>query len=69
MSDQGHQPYIDFEDIEEDGEYALCSWCDGEGWTESGDPMWDGWDEYGNPNLIACPSCGGTGLAKDQTLW
>lgn len=40
-----------------------CSWCGGDGWQESDDPLWDGADE------IPCKACGGSGLARKQTIW
>ncbi len=54
----------DLDDLDPDDE---CLWCGGDGFTESNDPLWDGWDEDGNPNLIPCPSCHGSGLKKDMT--
>jgi len=35
-----------------------CTWCGGEGWQESDDPLWDGTDE------VPCSACGGTGLRR-----
>ena len=44
-----------------------CSWCGGDGWEECDDPIQctyrHDWREH------PCPACGGSGLAKDQTLW
>lgn len=40
-----------------------CSWCGGEGWAESTDPLWDGADE------VPCPACRGTGLRRHQSLF
>jgi len=40
-----------------------CSWCGGEGFMESDDPMWD------QDDWVSCSACGGSGNAEDQTLW
>lgn len=48
-------------DYDEDGD---CTWCGGEGIND--DPDWDEWD---GKTLPKCKACGGTGLAKDQTLF
>lgn len=53
-------------DLAED---QVCHWCGGDGFAESTDPFWDGWDKWGNPALIDCPCCGGSGDAKDCTFW
>lgn len=55
----------DEDDYEPDGE---CLMCGGEGFVESDDPLWDGWDEDGAPNLVRCPSCLGSGLQENATL-
>jgi DnaJ-class molecular chaperone len=40
-----------------------CLWCVGEGWVEGNESGWDDGD------CVRCPSCGGSGLRKDMTLW
>ena len=43
-----------------------CLICAGEGIVEGRDHL--DWDEDGYDDLITCPSCGGTGLAKDMSF-
>jgi len=45
-----------------DDEWA-CTWCGGEGYVESDDPLWDGGD------IVPCSACNGTGERKHQTLF
>lgn len=45
-----------------------CHWCGGEGFSECDIPLectkrHNQWDE------CPCASCGGTGCAKDMTIW
>lgn len=40
-----------------------CTFCGGEGWQDSDDPLWDGADE------VPCAACAGTGLRKHQTIF
>lgn len=56
----------DLNDFEQfyDGE-PPCLICAGEGWVEGRDHL--NWDDYGYDDVIRCPSCGGSGLAKDMT--
>lgn len=59
------------EDDYDDGEYdqdRFCSHCGGEGTTECNDPIecMDRHDKFG---WCHCKYCGGSGLAKDQTVW
>ncbi len=48
-----------------------CTECHGEGWGILGDdfsnvdPLWDGPDGQ----IIRCPNCRGSGLAKDMCYW
>jgi len=48
-----------------------CTECGGEGWGVLGsdfsndDPLWNGPDGQ----VIRCPNCHGSGLAKDMTYW
>lgn len=58
--DEDDDPFDD--DIERD-----CHWCGGEGLVsgdELDDPLWYDEDEF-----YTCESCGGTGNAKDMTVW
>ena len=43
-----------------------CHWCGGDGWIDGyeDDPLW-----YAPGELERCSSCGGTGRAKDMTIW
>lgn len=40
-----------------------CTWCGGDGWQESDDPLWDDADE------VPCSACNGTGLRKHQSIF
>lgn len=48
-----------------------CTECRGEGWGILGDdfsnndPLWNGPDGQ----IVKCPNCHGSGLAKDMTYW
>lgn len=50
---------------------ARCTECGGDGWGILGcdfcniDPLWDGPDGQ----IVECPNCHGSGLAKDMTYW
>lgn len=46
----------------------LCYWCAGNGWGECSDPIQctHPHNAYGE---CQCSSCGGSGLAKDMTIW
>lgn len=50
-----------------------CSWCSGEGMQDCDDPLGCTMRHYGGPawrgGYEDCHACGGSGLAKDQTLW
>lgn len=54
-----------------------CFWCSGEGWDECDDPIECTKEHHvvKNPDgsyagqLCRCSSCGGSGLAKDMTIW
>lgn len=51
-----------------DGESGDCHWCAGEGWDECDDPM-QCTNAHSVEGLCRCKSCGGSGLAKDMTIW
>jgi len=55
-------PDCDYDDADD-----RCLWCGGEGeipGDEMSDPVWYDEDEW-----YPCPSCHGSGLRKDMTLW
>lgn len=62
--DDDYYNYPDDPD-DEDGD---CFWCAGEGVSECSDPIecCNRHDKWGN---CRCASCGGTGRAKDMTIW
>ena len=45
-----------------------CPWCSGEGWDECDDPL-QCTNAHSPGGLCRCKSCGGSGLAKDMTIW
>ena len=49
----------------EDGEEPECLICAGEGMVYGADHL--DWDEDGYDDYLECPSCGGSGKAKDMT--
>lgn len=53
----------DEDGADDDDLYAECYWCDGTGRDECNDPGCS--CLTGHP----CGSCGGSGLAKDMTIW
>lgn len=60
-------PYVAEDDDEEYDPDASCLYCGGEGYLpgeEFSDPLW-----YDRNEFYPCPSCRGTGLRKDMTLW
>jgi len=68
-------PEYDLDGPEDGGE--SCFWCAGEGWDEC-DGILECTKEHiivKNPDgsfagqLCRCASCGGSGLAKDMTIW
>ena len=66
---QGADAEDDEYEYEYDPDYcADCHWCGGDGWVECDDPIQCTYyhDEYG---LHRCSSCGGSGAAKDMTIW
>lgn len=48
-----------------DGEEPGCLICGGDGMVYGADHL--DWDEDGYDEMIECPSCGGSGLAKDMS--
>ena len=54
---------VDFDDEPSDGD---CFHCGGEGWIDGydEDPLW-----FNPGELERCASCGGSGRAKDMTIW
>lgn len=47
------------------GDEPPCVICGGEGIVDGADHL--DWDEPGYDEMIYCPSCKGSGLAKDMT--
>lgn len=58
--------WFGIDDYDCDEDRADCAFCGGDGWIDGyeDDPLWF---ELGEMEL--CASCGGSGLAKDQTIW
>lgn len=54
-------------DDPDDAYEADCFHCDGEGWVECDDPIQCTREHYND--LCRCSSCGGSGRAKDMTIW
>lgn len=56
----------EFVDVGDDP--MFCYWCGGEGWVQCEDPL-----QCTRPHTgygeCPCASCGGSGLAKDMTIW
>lgn len=63
-----YQRYDDSDDYEydDDGHGGDCYWCGGEGWVDGyeDDPLW-----FEPGEMERCSSCGGSGRAKDMTIW
>lgn len=53
------------DDVEFDDDERYCTRCGGEG-RQEGTPIEELCDDWGE---IPCKACGGSGLAKDQTIW
>jgi hypothetical protein len=57
---------------DDEGEYGDpendCFHCGGEGWQECRDPI-QCTGQHNSLGECRCSSCGGSGLAKDQTIW
>ncbi len=58
-----------FEELDYDADptEADCFHCGGDGWVECDDPIQCTRAHSGD--LHPCASCGGSGLAKDMTIW
>ena len=54
---------ICWEQADEAGQETDCSICGGEGWQESDDPLWEGFDD------VPCKACNGTGLRRHQHVF
>jgi hypothetical protein len=59
---------LEYPQSEYDPELDDCTWCGGDGDEDCNDPLQctKAHDEFG---MCSCPACGGSGRAKDQTLW
>ena len=63
MTDHG-----DYDDEQDDADAdGDCYWCGGDGYDECSDPMQCTHRHV--CGLCPCRSCGGSGLAKDMTIW
>lgn len=51
-----------------DPELHDCFHCGGDGWRECDDPIQCTY-EHNKWGECRCPSCGGSGAAKDMTIW
>lgn len=64
-----------FDDEYDASESAHCFWCSGDGWVECDDPIQCTRqhqvleNDCGAWQFCPCGSCGGSGLAKDMTIW
>lgn len=56
----------EYEDAQDDG--GRCHWCHGDGWTECDDPI-ECTNQHNRYGECRCSSCGGSGKAKDMTIW
>jgi hypothetical protein len=45
-----------------------CFWCGGDGYVEAQEQEPDSWN-WGPDDIVPCISCGGSGSAKDMTIW
>ena len=59
---------LDADDMGDPEDGGRCHWCAGDGWVECDDPIQCTYphNKYGE---CPCSSCGGSGLAKDMTIW
>ena len=62
------EPDKDYDDDSDydDGSDSECFHCGGEGWIDGydDDPLW-----FSPGEMERCASCGGSGQAKDMTIW
>jgi len=58
------EPDSELDDEPDNDDDGACYWCAGEGYDETDDPMWDGFGA-----IVRCKSCGGSGRARDMTIW
>lgn len=74
MSDLPDQPLSDHpfarqeQEPDDEGFEGDCTHCCGEGLVECYDPLQCTSAPAGH-DLCPCSACGGSGLAKDQTIW
>lgn len=63
-------PWCDVADDEgwDDDDERYCSGCGGDGERECNDPL-QCMNTHDRFNYCRCGYCGGSGLAKDQTIW
>lgn len=57
-----------YQDADEDGGDGLCSRCGGDGFVECPRPL-ECTRVHTEAGQCACGACGGTGNARDQTIW
>lgn len=55
-------------DDDDDYEFGRCHFCGGEGWDDCDDPM-QCTNQHNRAGQCRCASCGGSGSAKDMTIW
>lgn len=58
--------WVDDYDDDYDFDDDDCAFCGGDGWVDGyeSDPLW-----FEPGELELCSSCGGSGRAKNQTIW
>lgn len=66
-----HDEYERDDEYEFDGHPERCFHCAGDGYVECHDPIQCTRPHLGGSYDAGCPcgSCGGSGLAKDMTIW
>lgn len=60
--------FPDDDDDFDDGYERDCHWCGGDGLVECRDPI-QCTRPHNKCGECPCSSCGGSGLAKDMTIW
>ncbi|HET7552177.1 MAG TPA: hypothetical protein VFK04_12875 [Gemmatimonadaceae bacterium] len=68
MAGDSERTAEDFDDDPYDTEERDCHWCGGDGWVECNDPI-QCTKEHDKWGCCRCSSCGGSGDAKDMTIW